>query len=776
MGVIRYSALLCSVFLASTVALGQCDAVFALGNDTVLCQGSTLSLNAPPGFQTYLWTTGSSAQTITVSAAGTYGCTVSGLNLAGDLVVNGNFNMGAAGFTSDYVPGTGGTYGLLSFAGQYAVATSPHLTHNNFQVFGDHTGGGNMLVVNGAQIAGQNVWCQTITVTPNTNYAFSAWLATAVASDPAELVFTINGVAIGQPLLAPFLAGQWLNFSSTWNSGATTTANICISNQNTSESGNDFALDDISFAPFCTYTDELTVTVQPLPQPDLGDDVSVCAGVTVPLNATTPGADAYLWQDGSTTSSLVATTTGTYWVDVTENGCTARDSVEVLLAPQPSVDLGPDEQLCDGDVLVLNATFPGASYLWQDGSTASTFQVVTTGTVHVTVDLNGCTASDTASFIVLPNPVIDLGADTTICAGNTVPLDATWPGADAYLWQNGTTSATNAAASTGTYWVDVTENGCTTRDSIAVVVAPLPTVDLGPDQQRCAGDVVILDAAFPGATYRWQDGTSASSFAVTGSGSVDVTVDLNGCIAQDTVTFTYFPLPVVDLGPDTTICADTLLTVNVERPGGTYLWQDGSTLAQRTLTVAGPYHVDVTENGCTTRDALLLGVTPLPVVDLGPDQLLCTGLSTRLDALGPGYSYLWNTGDTVPEIAVTDAGTYGVVVTSTCGMVSDSIAITVDLCDCPIFVPNAFTPDGSTINDGFRPVFDCPVEAYRFTVFDRWGQALWQSEDPDKSWDGTSSEPGDTASGIYAWLLEVRPLTVNETTTRRLVGHVVLLR
>jgi gliding motility-associated-like protein len=494
-----------------------------------------------------------------------------------------------------------------------------------------------MLVVNGAQVVDQSVWCQTVTVTPNTDYAFSAWLASAVSGNPAELVFTINGVTIGDPLLAPWGTGQWLNFYSVWNSGSSTTATICISNQNTFDSGNDFALDDISFAPFCTYTDEIVVTAQAYPEPDLGEDIHTCAGTPVLLDATTPGADSYAWQDGSSSITFSPTGIGTYWVDVTENGCTARDSVEVIFDVQPEVELGADQQHCEGDVITLNASFPGATYLWQDGSTTATLSVTTTGNYSVVLDIAGCTATDDVDMV-------------------------------------------------------------------------------------------------------------------------------------------FFPLPLVDLGPDTTICVDTSLTLNVLRPGGSYLWEDGSTAGQRTVTQSGIYHVTVTENGCSSIDSLDLGNIPLPYVELGADFLLCTGTRATLDATGAGYTYVWNTNDTTSELVIDSEGLYQVLVTSPCGQVTDSITVSEDRCDCPIYVPNAFSPDGDGRNEGFRPLFDCPVEAYRFTIFDRWGRELWQSEDPVEGWDGGGEAQDGTATGIYAWKLELRPRTVNEHTLRKLFGHVVLLR
>jgi gliding motility-associated-like protein len=628
---------LCALHPKNTWA--QCTGSIDLGADTTLCAGATLLLSVGAGYQSYLWENGAGGQTHLVSAPGTYNCTVTDFGTSGELVVNGAFTSGATGFTSDYVPGTGGTYGLLSLAGTYAAATSPSNTHVNFASFGDHTTGfGSMLVVNGAEVVGQDIWCQTVSVQPNSNYAFSAWLASAVASSPAQLVFTINGITIGSPLLAPSLTGQWVNFYSIWNSGASASANICISNLNAAQSGNDFALDDISFAPFCTYTDEIVVAYQEFPEPDLGLDVVVCEG--------TP-----------------------------------------------------------------------------------------------------------------------------------VTLDATWPNADAYSWQNGSNAATFSPINDGTYWADVTENGCTARDSVEVNFTVQPSLDLGGDQQRCAGDTDVLNAFFPNATYQWQDGSTAATHSVNGPGVYSVTVDVAGCTATDSVTYVYYPLPIVHLGADTSICADTLITRDVTRPGGTYLWENGQEDPLHTLAQSGIYWVVVTENGCSTRDSLTLGTINLPVVDLGPDFLLCKGRDQELDAFGFGYAYAWGTGDTTAVYTVVQADTYWVTVSNQCGAMTDSIEVTLDQCDCPVFVPNAFTPNDDERNDGFRPVFDCPFDVYLFQVFNRWGELIWESDDANDAWDGGGAAPtGNDPNGVYAWRLELRPRTVGEYTMRKLIGHVVLLR
>jgi hypothetical protein len=198
--------------------------------------------------------------TATVSQTTTYTLTVSGLS-ASNLITNGDFNGGLTGFTSDYVQGTGGSFGLLSAEGTFAVSTNANLTHNNFVNCTDHTGGGSMLVVNGAGTPNQDVWCQTVAVSPGTNYAFSLWGATVVASSPAILQFSINGNLQGSSFSLPTATCQWTQYFQLWNSGGASSATICIVNQNTQTSGNDFALDDIVFGPVCEEMTQVTVTV-----------------------------------------------------------------------------------------------------------------------------------------------------------------------------------------------------------------------------------------------------------------------------------------------------------------------------------------------------------------------------------------------------------------------------------------------------------------------------------------------------------------------------------
>jgi gliding motility-associated-like protein len=635
---LRFLAPSLLVLVLSPVHLtAQCTQVFDLGPDISLCEGQSTLLNAGPGYLNYLWNTGATTQTLLATTPGTYTVQVQAFDTGTNLVVNGNFSQGLSGFTSNYTIGTGGPWGALSNEGTYTVSTNPQSTHTGFQPCGDHTSGnGNMLVVNGASLAGSSVWCQTVNVAPNTQYAFSAWLTSVHPESPAQLQFTINGVPVGNPLQAAPGTCNWNQFYSIWNSGAATVATLCIANQNTGTSGNDFALDDIAFVPFCTYTDEVVVDHLPYPEPDLG----------------------------------------------------------------------PDPIVCTGTELVFDASVPGGSYAWHTGSTSGTLTSIQPG-VH---------------------------------------------------------------------WVDVTVNGCTARDSVFVTHLPMPVVNLGPDQQPCEGGTFLLSAFQPNAVYQWHDGSVQAVFPVTTSGTFWVMVDLQGCQVSDTVSFTFSPLPVVDLGPDTLICTNAPWQVDVSVPDASYLWQNGATVAVQEIDASGTFWVEVTLDGCSVRDSVVVEAIDLPEVDLGPDVDLCLSEWLVLDARGPGYSYLWQDGSTGATYHVVEGASYTVTVSNPCGQATDDVVITSILCDCPVYAPNAFTPDGDDINDLFIPQFDCGMLDYHLLIHDRWGRAVFETRDPQKPWDGAHQSGGQLPDGIYGWTLDLRSDVVNDRDRRILRGHVLLVR
>ncbi|NEQ49036.1 MAG: gliding motility-associated C-terminal domain-containing protein [Leptolyngbya sp. SIO3F4] len=209
----------------------------------------------------------------------------------------------------------------------------------------------------------------------------------------------------------------------------------------------------------------------------LGSDTTLCEGQSLSFDVSVANA-AYLWQDNSTEPTLNINEPGVYWVEVTTEHCSNTDSIVVSYNPQPSVDLGDDTLICETSTLLLDATSPNASYVWQDNSTSSTFPVTQDGDYWVEVTTaEGCSNSDTISAVYSQLSSLELGADTSVCNADFVELDATVPNGT-YLWQDGSTLETFLASESGVYSVSVSEGTCFASDSIDVQFGCVPILEM----------------------------------------------------------------------------------------------------------------------------------------------------------------------------------------------------------------------------------------------------------------------------------------------------------
>lgn len=186
------------------------------------------------------------AQALSSPMGNCYGCvSASGLRVyAVNLIVNGDFEAGNAGFTTDY---TYDSTTPIDGCNYYAIGTDPRTWNSPWWAsYGDHTSGfGKMFIADGHTVWDKTLWQQTVTVAPNTPYIFSYWAATSYSERPPELRTFINGVRIGD-LQLPSQTGQWVKFEAVWNSGTATSATIRLVDLVTYSVGNDFTLDDIS--------------------------------------------------------------------------------------------------------------------------------------------------------------------------------------------------------------------------------------------------------------------------------------------------------------------------------------------------------------------------------------------------------------------------------------------------------------------------------------------------------------------------------------------------
>lgn len=272
-------------------------------------------------------------------------------------------------------------------------------------------------------------------------------------------------------------------------------------------------------------------------------------------------------------------------------------------------------------------------------------------------------------YLVKPNPVVNLGNDTTICNGDEITLDAQNSGL-AFNWNTGGTNQTLSINKAGIYGVEVTTNlGCLGSDSMEVKIQDLPVVDLGEGQKICDGESIELDAENNGANYTWSTGESSQKIAITTSGvySVEVTDEI-GCLGTGEMELIVNPMPSVNLGNDTTICFGESVTLDAQNLGFNYSWSTSESTQTIEVNTSKTINVEVyDEIGCSDEDEISITVNALPVVDLGDDQKICDGKSIELDAENAGLNYNWSHGETTQTVTLDESGIYSVEVTDEIG-------------------------------------------------------------------------------------------------------------
>jgi len=272
-------------------------------------------------------------------------------------------------------------------------------------------------------------------------------------------------------------------------------------------------------------------------------DTALCNQPFIILNDSS-GTGAYAWNNGDTTASIVATTSGTYWVK-TGNLCNATDTFHVALGDVPDVKLGGNISVCGQQAISLESSgsFNNPVYLWSTGANSASITVNQTGNYWLTVTQDGCKATDTVSVQFKPIPKVMLGNDTGICNFSSLTLSSSQPAGSVYLWSNGS-SGDSISAAAGTYWLKVTDNGCSAADSITIFTIQKPAINMT-DSAACFEDVIILpqyaDSNCYHCSFLWSDGSSESTLQVTQAGVYYVTVsNICGTIA-DTASIEYVP-------------------------------------------------------------------------------------------------------------------------------------------------------------------------------------------------------------------------------------------
>ncbi|MDF2456473.1 MAG: large protein, partial [Cytophagaceae bacterium] len=498
-------------------------------------------------------------------------------------------------------------------------------------------------------------------------------------------------------------------------------------------------------------------------------------------------------------------------------------TIDIVIEPLPIANAGPDQFICTNGIIDLNAVTiqPSISYTWAVSGGAVFASVpntqatvpANTGYVLTASDAKGCDVSDTMQAFVFTLPTFTISPspacfeENMVLQSNPVPMPVV---GGTYQWfkDNVLLSGENKIFTNpplpGTYSIVYTYGSCNTNPASIVVSSPprLSTEDI----TACTGDTLTLRVelfsppTYPtGVSYNWTPNPSNTStlflnpvLTDTTLYYVTVTDNTTLCPTQDSIYVLGIPRPIIPLINDT-ICVGASVRLTA-RPTNiadldqyqktTFNWlQDGNILAVTDsiyfATTTGIYTAGVNIDRCgnTQRDTIF--VAPYPVSTLDDNAKFCdeTDNFKILDA-GVADTYVWQTGnvaDTLRTLTVSPANDryYAVQIGNLFGCtVNDSIFVK-NICAPRIYIPNAFTP-GLANPDQIFTVFGKHIYNYKMVVFNRWGEAIFETTDKSVGWDGKYLGE-DMPTGVYPVIITYEGREEYKGQ-QKYVGQVTLIR
>lgn len=629
----------------------------------------------PPATQ--VWSTGSTAASITVSTTNTYtvqisdvvGCSVT---LTQTVLVNPNPTISIAGATAvcvgspvSFTASGASTYTWSANAGSSnsdVISISPTLA-DTYSVTGTDGNG-----CSGTAI-------KTITVNTLPNVTASAVVPVVCSGGTTAL----NG------------AGA---ITYTWTNGIINSATFTPPGSYAySVTGTD--------ANGCENSAAASIIVNAVYLVSASSSTSdVCSGSPVTLTGT--GAFTYTWSNGVINAvPFSPTVTATYTVNATDvNGCKSStvQTINVLGLPTVTASVSASV-ICNGFSTTLNSG--GAlTYTWSNGATNGiAFSPTITGTYTVTgADGNGCTntAMQTVTVNNLPN-VSGSATPPSVCIGGTTSLSGA--GAITYTWAGGVVNGVPfSPLSTLTYSLSGTDmNGCENNAITTVTVNALPIVSASASAlDVCYGFTATLSGG-GAVTYSWTNGViNAVPFTPTITTTYTVTgTDANTCINTAVLTIDVHNLPIVTASVNPSVICNGFSTTLSSGGALTYTWSNGAISGTAfSPTITDTYTVTGTDgNGCTNTAMQTVTVNNLPNVSgSATSPVICLGGTTTLNGAG-ATTYTW-TGGAINAVPFSPLSTltYSVIGTDLNGCENNAIT-TVTVNALPLVSVSTSTTD-----------------------------------------------------------------------------------
>jgi gliding motility-associated-like protein len=721
-------------------------AITSLPNPAVLtCATTNLTLTASGG-GTYSWVNGSTnlgtQATISVSTAGTYTVTVTGVNgctASANTVVTQNItapSVSISNTTNSNELNCANTTINLTASGGVSYSWS----------------NGSAVVGNSASLAVSTPGTYTVTVTgANGCTATGSSTITQNIITPVAGIFNTSNTTVltcSQTSIALNANG---GTTYSWSNGTTNVGNAAAISITTPGTYTVTA----TAANGCTDTEVITITqnITPPTAAITNNGTTTILDCNNPsISLTASGGISYSWSNGTsvvgTAAPLQVSTAGTYTVTATAaNGCTDTEAINITSQANTNPTFAQIAPICTGAALNLpNTSNNGVAGNW---SPAPNLNATTTYTF--TPNAGICANTTTMTIVVNQYPSITAQNDT-ICNGSTgtITTQVNLAGGT-YIWSNSTntlSTLSTAPNATGTYTVIYNLAGCTDTTTAQMIVNPVPVVQIQ-NATICAGQsgALIASANLANGAFLWSNGTTNDTLTLSPNNTIteSVTYTLNGCTSVPmTATLTVNSVPSITMNNQTICAGDPVTMVANATPAGTYYWGPNAVqgIASNSFIPTQDTTVQVFNvlNGCSS-DTIQANVTvlPLPVSTFNANVLQgCVPLSVNFSAdVLNNTSYNWQTSNQLNA-----SGTQATFDFSTNGTFSISLTATLNGCSTTTTIPNMIAVDNYPIA-AFEPssqVFTEPNQSISF-----WNSSVGAASYTWNFGDGASSnEEGPT--------------------------------
>lgn len=455
---------------------------------------------------------------------------------------------------------------------------------------------------------------------------------------------------------------------------------------------------------------------------DLGDFTSPCCPEWVYFCTE--------WNSGNATqvSIQIESRSGIGWTDL------GIDDVYFgTTSPLQNNILGPDITVCAPQDVALVSNLTSGSIVWSTGATTPDIEVNNGGIYWVEVDEGGCISRDSISVSIIQDlPQVSIGPDLTACLGDVVTLSYSANQQGNALWNTGSTSTAIQIAEPGTYSITFSNDCGTDQDDVQVFFDQPPSFNITTsDNDLCDGESALLEVV-PNSTLSvvWSTGQIGQSILVNTAG-LYIAELTNSCgIASESITITDGVAPIVELGPDITICEGSETILSTTETQVDYLWSTGETGTSIFVDALGIYVLTVTNDCGSAQDEVEVFVDQQPVFSvISSDILLCDGETALLEVISNNSSpIIWSTGETGQSITVSASGVYSAELSNICGITLETVIIAQGS------TPSVMLGADITVCEGTNVVLETPSDQ---------GSYLWNTGT-------TNASISVNTSGVYS--------------------------